>query len=151
MASKNTTRRPVETDPWDLTEAIAATDARLERAITAAHQADIELAEAATRIVALQARQQFPSAWAVVLEWSDQGDHLSVSGLAGVAGERLTVDVEAWNAFLDDGADNCASNLAGHTEYIWLPYMRPLDRARNSTDPYHLDILNTVSITEATR
>ena len=151
MASKNTTRRQVETDPWGLTEAIATTNARLERAITAAHQADIELAEAATRLIALQARDRFPTAWTVVLEWSDQGDHLSVAGLAGVSGELLTVDEEAWNAFLDDGADNCAANLAGHTEYIWLPYMRPLDRARNSIDPYHLDILKTARITEATR
>ncbi|SDL34186.1 hypothetical protein SAMN05428985_11536 [Nocardioides sp. YR527] len=133
------------TDPWDLTDAIAAADARLNRAITAAHQADIELAQSAVHLIALQARHRFPDAWTVVLEWSDQGDHLTLTGLAGVAGAPITPDEDAWNAFLDDGGDNYAANLEGHTEYIWLPYMRPLAGPRNSTDPYHLDILTAAS------
>ncbi|MGH3352334.1 MAG: hypothetical protein ACRDPS_16820 [Nocardioides sp.] len=145
--SKN---RSLNADPWDLTEAIAAADARLAQAITAAHQADIELAKSAVHIIALQARDRFPAAWTVVLEWSDQGDHLTITGLAGVVGAPITPGEDTWEAFLDDG-DNYAANIEGHTEYIWLPYIRPLDGPRNSMDPYHLDIAKTIHDLEATR
>lgn len=131
------------TSTENLHAAIDAADARLNEAITAAHAADIELAQSAAHLLALRTREAFPTANLVMLEWSDQGDHLTLAGIADVTGTRLIDDGPEWDAYMD-ACDGLASNLEGHTEYIWLPYMVQTDQVRNSADPFFLDVAATL-------
>lgn len=119
-------------------ERIAAAARALDASLTKARAVEVELQQSALVLLCLQARAALPTAAAIVLEWSDQGDWLAVMHLVDQDGEDLE--------WFDEEA--VAANLTGLNDYTWLPYMTKPAGAhwRNPADPFQLPIDRTLQL-----
>jgi hypothetical protein len=87
----------------------------LDTALTTVWEAEAAAVELAIRLMCMRARDAAPTAAAVRLEWSDQGDFLTVLGVEDADGIELD---DAWHD------EEClAWNFGGHTEARWLAFM----------------------------
>lgn len=102
----------------------------LDRALDAARRADERLVLAALRLLCLRAHEDHPAEVTIELEWSDQGDFLSVCELVS-DGESIE-----WE---DEGS--LAVNFAGHSERHWAPFMTTNVQGSR----FFLDIANTIA------
>lgn len=117
--------------PTPAEEDLAEADSWLSKALDAVRRADERLVLAALRLLCLQAQEDNPTAVTIELEWSDQGDFLSVYELVDVAGESIE-----WE---DDSS--LAWNFEGHTERYWAAFMT----THANGNRFHLDIIDTLA------
>lgn len=111
-------------------ETLRTAEEWLDRALDAARRSDERLVLAALRLLCLRAREDHPGATTIELEWSDQGDFLSVCEV-GSDGASIEWEDE-WSL---------AVNFAGHCERYWAPFMTT--NAPGSR--FYLDITNTIA------
>lgn len=127
----NTTESTLLETTTKAEEAVAAASTRLDQAISASRQADEHLVLAALQLLCLSVQKDNPTAVAIELEWSDQGDFLSVCQLVDVVGEPVSWEDE----------DTLAWNFEGHTERHWATFMTADDRGSR----FRLDIVDTLA------
>lgn len=115
--------------------ALVAAYIRLEQASKAIRAAQTELVRATLAALLKQVPASFPDAAAVIFEWSDQGDWLTIARLEDAAGNPIEHD--SWSIEGEELAD-LAVNLEAANATEWTPFTVTLnpdgtDRTRENT------------------
>jgi hypothetical protein len=111
------------------------TDERLTKAIADYRDANARCAYYGLRALLLHIRKVSPEATTAVLEWSDQGDYLTVTGALDVNGQWIADDDTDWDE------QSWASNLGGNNEATWVPL------ASVTLGTYYFDVERTLTAT----
>ena len=96
-------------------------------------------------LLAVTARNMLsPDVTHVVLEWSDQGDFLSLQGAVNAAGEDVYEDHEdeEWEAYSEEAETSFAWNLGENCASSWQPFVNGSGSRRNQ---YLLDVDATIA------
>lgn len=103
----------------------------LDQALADYRSANARCAYYSLRHLAEVIRAASPEATTLVLDWSDQGDHLSLVDVIGYAENEDPED-----------EDCVAANLDPSNEYVWAPLVRDPDEPRSRRNPgdYRFDI-----------
>lgn len=99
-------------------QAMIDADAALVAAINTYREANARCAYYGLRLLALHAREVWPEATTLVLDWSDQGDYLTVTEVLGADGDSAYLGAALNN---DPDPEGWAGNLAGNNEDTWAP------------------------------
>lgn len=95
-------------------------DAALASAINTYRKANAECAYYGLRLICLHTKAVMPEATTLVLDWSDQGDYLTVSGVKGADDGDLDIDYET-----EPDPEGWSGNLAESNEDTWMPLAEP--------------------------
>lgn len=108
-----------------MTDALTAeqTANRLQAAIDDYRSANARCAYYGLRALALNVRKHSPiEATTVVLDWSDQGDHMCVASVDNAHGIEVG---DPNDGDIDWDEEGWASNLAGNNEDTWSAFLLP--------------------------
>lgn len=96
-------------------------------------------------LIATTARNMLsPEVTHIVLEWSDQGDFLTLTGARNAAGEDVYEDHEAdeWEAYDEEAETSFAWNLGENCASAWQPFVTDDPARRNQ---YLLEVDATIA------
>lgn len=119
----------------------------LMSAINTYRRANAECAYYALRLLALRVQQVLPQATTFVLDWSDQGDYLTVSAVLDSGGGDVEFDYEQ-----EPDPDMWAGNLSESNESTWLALCKPepvddTPRVMRPSPTYHFVIDKVLAAT----